>query len=52
MKRLASRASISLFYDGSDVDYSELGMQGNDHVSCNVGPNFLKNLSKKFYEKS
>jgi hypothetical protein len=28
--------------DGSDVDYSEQGMQGDDYVSCDVGGDFLK----------
>ena len=28
-------------FDTSDVDYSEQGMQGEDYVSLDVGPNFL-----------
>ena len=27
--------------DGSDVDYSEQGMQGDDYVSCDVGEQFI-----------
>ena len=34
--------------DGSDVEYSEQGMQGDDYVSLDVTENFLKSWSKKF----
>lgn len=27
---------------GSDVEYSEQGMQGNNYVSCDVGSKFIK----------
>ena len=30
------------------VDYSEQGMQGNDYVSCDVGPSFLAAYKEKF----
>lgn len=33
---------------GSDVDYSEQGMQGDDYVSLDVGKKFMKAWSKKF----
>jgi hypothetical protein len=33
---------------GSDVDYSEAGMQGNDYVSCDVGKAFLDSWKAKF----
>jgi len=33
---------------GLDVSYSEQGMQGNDYVSCDVGPKFLKSWTAKF----
>ncbi len=33
---------------GSDVSYSEQGMQGDDFVSCDVGEKFLKSWAKKF----
>lgn len=29
-------------FDVSDIGYSEQGMQGDDYVSLDVGPNFLK----------
>lgn len=32
---------------GSDVDYSEQGMQGNDYVSLDVGKKFIKAWLKK-----
>jgi hypothetical protein len=32
---------------GSDVDYSEQGMQGDNYVSCDVGKKFLKAWNKK-----
>ncbi len=33
---------------GSDVDYSEQGMQGDDYVSCDVGKAFLDSWKRKF----
>jgi hypothetical protein len=33
---------------GSDVDYSEQGMQGDDYVSCDVGGKFISSWNKKF----
>lgn len=33
---------------GSDVSYSEQGMQGDDYVSLDVGQPFLKSWKKKF----
>jgi len=33
---------------GSDVSYSEQGMQGDNYVSCDVGKKFLKAWSAKF----
>lgn len=30
--------------DDSDVSYSEQGMQGDDYVSLDVGPNFINSL--------
>ena len=33
---------------GSDVDYSEQGMQGNKYVSLDVGEAFLKSWTEKF----
>lgn len=33
---------------GSDVDYSEQGMQGDDYVSLDIGKKFLKAWSAKF----
>lgn len=33
---------------GSDVDYSEQGMQGNNYVSLDVGKKFLAAWDKKF----
>ena len=29
-------------YDASDVSYSEQGMQGDNYVSCDVGPKFIR----------
>lgn len=29
---------------GTDVSYSERGMQGDDYVSCDVGPEFIKSF--------
>jgi hypothetical protein len=33
---------------GADVDYSEQGMQGEDHVSCDVGRDFIASFFKKY----
>lgn len=33
---------------GSDVEYSEQGMQGSDYVSLDVGAEFLASWSRKF----
>ncbi len=33
---------------GSDVSYSEQGMQGDNYVSCDVGKKFLASWSTKF----
>jgi len=33
---------------GSDVDYSEQGMQGDDYVSLDVGGAFLQSWGRKF----
>jgi len=33
---------------GTDVSYSEQGMQGDDYVSCDVGVKFLQSWAKKF----
>jgi hypothetical protein len=33
---------------GSDVSYSEQGMQGNDYVSCDIGKKFLDSWTAKF----
>lgn len=33
---------------GSDVSYSEQGMQGDDYVSCDVGKPFLDSWAAKF----
>jgi len=30
--------------DGSDIDYSEQGMQGDDYVSLDVGPAFINSF--------
>lgn len=41
--------------DGSDVDYSEQGMQGDDYVSCDVGEAFLnsfKNIAVEQYNQT
>jgi precorrin isomerase len=35
---------------GSDVDYSEQGMQGDDYVSCDVGAEFIASWIAKFGE--
>ncbi len=32
--------------DGSDVDYSEQGMQGEDYVSLDVGESFLRSFKE------
>lgn len=34
--------------DGSDVEYSEQGMQGDNYVSLDVGKKFLASWAKKF----
>lgn len=34
--------------DGSDVSYSEQGMQGDNYVSCDVGEKFLRTWDAKF----
>ena len=34
--------------DGTDVDYSEQGMQGDDYVSLDVGGAFLQSWGRKF----
>ena len=36
--------------DGTDVDYSEQGMQGDDYVSLDVGKNFIASWEAKFGE--
>jgi hypothetical protein len=33
-------------FAGSDVDYSEQGMQGNDYVSLDVGADFIQSFLK------
>jgi hypothetical protein len=33
---------------GSDVSYSEQGMQGDDYVSCDIGKKFLDSWTAKF----
>jgi hypothetical protein len=33
---------------GSDVSYSEQGMQGDDYVSCDIGKPFLDSWTAKF----
>ena len=33
---------------GSDVSYSEQGMQGDDYVSCDVGEEFIAKWAEKF----
>ena len=37
--------------DGSDVDYSEQGMQGDDYVSCDVGAAFIASYKKQFADE-
>jgi hypothetical protein len=37
---------------GSDVSYSEQGMQGDDYVSCDVGKAFLDSWKAKFNLKT
>lgn len=32
---------LDMGYDASDVSYSEQGMQGDNYVSLDVGPNFI-----------
>lgn len=32
---------LDMGYDGSDVSYSEQGMQGDNYVSLDVGPKFI-----------
>jgi len=34
-------------YEGSDVDYSEQGMQGDNYVSLDVGKKFIDSWSEK-----
>lgn len=34
-------------FAGTDVDYSEQGMQGDDYVSLDVGKKFMKSWDKK-----
>lgn len=36
---------------GSDVDYSEQGMQGNNYVSCDVGEKFIDSLASRYPEE-
>lgn len=33
---------LSGLHLGTDVSYSEQGMQGDDYVSCDVGPKFIE----------
>ena len=47
LKKLLSTVDI----DGSDVSYSEQGMQGDDYVSLDYGRNFAKSFIKKFPEE-
>jgi hypothetical protein len=35
-------------FDGSDVDYSEQGMQGDNYVSLDVGKDFLDSWAAKY----
>ena len=35
---------------GTDVSYSEQGMQGDDYVSCDVGAEFIASWRAKFGE--
>ena len=39
-------------FAGKDVDYSEMGMQGNGYVSCDVGADFIKSFNRvcAYYE--
>lgn len=47
LKQLLSTVDI----DGSDVTYSEQGMQGDDYVSLDYDRNFAKSFIKKFPEE-
>jgi N-dimethylarginine dimethylaminohydrolase len=38
----------SIGLDGSDVEYSEQGMQGDNYVSCDVGESFIASYKEKF----
>ncbi len=37
---------ISIGLDSSDVNYSEQGMQGDNYVSLDAGPNFIESFKK------
>lgn len=45
--RELERYLTSQGYDGNDVMYSEQGMQGEDFVSCDVGPEFIASWNRK-----
>ena len=34
--------------DSTDVSYSEQGMQGDDYVSCDAGPQFIASYKAKY----
>ena len=40
----------SLGLAGSDVEYSEQGLQGDNYVSCDVGEEFIKSWKVKYPE--
>ena len=37
--------------DGSDVSYSEQGMQGDNYVSCDAGAGFIASYAAKYPEQ-
>lgn len=46
--RLLQGVLTQMGLDGSDVEYSEQGMQGDDYVSCDVGAAFIASYKAKF----
>lgn len=49
--RLLQGVLNAMGLDGSDVEYSEQGMQGNNYVSCDVGEKFIDSLASKYPEE-
>lgn len=49
--RLLQGVLTQMGLDGSDVSYSEQGMQGDDYVSCDVGEKFIASYAAKFPEE-